>query len=40
MRLGLAADFAAEGLDKLTDVQPASRHADSLVAFVGKHLDV
>lgn len=40
MQLGLAADFAALALDKVTSVQAASRHADSVVAFVGKHLNV
>ncbi|KAL4441288.1 hypothetical protein ABPG77_011525 [Micractinium sp. CCAP 211/92] len=40
MKLGLAADFAALALDKTTTVAAASRHADSVVAFVGKHLNV
>lgn len=40
LQLGLAADFAALALDKTTTVAAASRHADSVVAFVGKHLNV
>ena len=40
MRLGLAADMAAASMDKLVEVQPASRHADSVLAWLGKQLDV
>ncbi|KAL4452309.1 hypothetical protein ABPG75_007971 [Micractinium tetrahymenae] len=40
MKLGLAADFAALALDKVTAVQAASWHADSVVAFIGQHLNV
>jgi len=40
MKLGMAGEMAAQALDKLTDVRPASRHADSVVAFLGKHLGV
>lgn len=39
MKLGLAADLAAMALDKLTAVEPASRHADSVIAFLEKQLD-
>lgn len=40
MKLGSAADLAALALDKLTDVRAASRHADSVIAWLAKHLDV
>lgn len=39
MKLGLAADLVAMALDKLTAVEPASRHADSVIAFLEKQLD-
>ncbi|PRW57447.1 Sulfhydryl oxidase 1 [Chlorella sorokiniana] len=39
MKLGLAADLAALALDKLTVVEPASRHANSVIAFLEKQLD-
>jgi hypothetical protein len=39
MKVGLAADLAAGANDKLTDVQAASRHADSVVAFLAQHLN-
>ena len=39
MKLGLAADLAALALDKLTAVEPASRHANSVIAFLEKQLD-
>ena len=40
MRLGLAADMATASKDKVVEVQPASRHADSVLAWLGKQLDV
>lgn len=40
MRLGTAGELAALAVDKLVDVRPASRHADSVVAFLAKQLDV
>jgi hypothetical protein len=40
IKLGSAAELAALAVDKLVDVAAASRHADSVVAWVAKHLDV
>lgn len=40
MMLGTAADLAAMALDKLAEVQPASRRADAVIAWLAKHLDV
>jgi hypothetical protein len=40
MKLGTAADLGALALDKLVEVQPASRRADAVVAWLAKHLDV
>ena len=39
MKLALAADLAAIALDKLTAVNPASRHANSVIAFLEQQLD-
>lgn len=40
MKLGPAGELAAQALDKLVEVAPASRTAPAVVAFLEKQLDL
>lgn len=40
MKIGVAADFAAENMDSLTNVEPRRRNQAGVVQFLEKHLDM